>query len=123
MQIKLDTILLDHKGKPIPNTSGLAADALQAMFQGGEDPPPFTLGAALTLAVLESPDQANSSDTKVRRWRLGNKMLDATEVELSVEDVAFLKTLVDKTWPSPIMVGRIYDLLDPPAVDTPPEVA
>jgi hypothetical protein len=51
---------------------------------------------------------------KQKRWHLATRIWTAEEViELSVEEVALLKNLVDKAFPSPMVVGQAWDLLDP----------
>lgn len=117
MKIDLTVILKDHRGKDIPNANGLTKEEIEALVAAGEQPPAYTLGEALLVAAIETPDAGNDAPTKLKRWRLGQRLLDVDSVDLTAEDIAFCKTLVAKAWASPIMVGIISDLVDPPGKD------
>lgn len=122
MHLDLTTELFDHRKKPITNPSGLTRADIEALKAAGKEPPTYTLGEALLTAVIEVPDEGNDQETKLKRWRLGQKLLDATSIDLPAEDITFIKGLVNKAWTSPIMVGVVLDLIDPlpeAAVDKP----
>lgn len=102
MRINFDTVLRDLKGEPLretPNTD-------------------MTLAAACSSALLNPyPDEQNlDPKEKMRRYRMAVKIADGGECDLSVEEIADLKKLVGKAF-APLVVGRVYDILDPEPKD------
>jgi len=96
MKIKLATVMTDLFGKPIKN--------------GEVD---FLLSDVCMNALL-SPDDEKEADEKVKRYRLAVKCSNGADPDLSVEEVALLKKLIGRVYP-PLIVGKAYDLIDPPA--------
>lgn len=78
--------------------------------------PPMTLRDVCTMALLSTlrDDDKLNGPQKADLFALALRMVDATEVDLKVEDVALLKDRIGRGYP-PITVGRAYALLDPPA--------
>lgn len=50
---------------------------------------------------------------KLKRFKLMMKLDSGGEVELSVEEIMLIKTSVDKAYPSPLVVGQAWNMLDP----------
>lgn len=96
MKIDLSTTILDLDKKPIKD--------------GEKD---FTLATACCNALLTPEQGETSGEEKVKRFRLAEKVYDGGEQELSVDDVALLKKLIGKIYP-PLVVGRAFEILDPP---------
>lgn len=72
----------------------------------------MTLGSCLIAACLAGDQQDVGATEKYRRWKLAEKIQLCHPCEISIEDVAYLKTLVGKVF-SPLVMGQIWDILDP----------
>lgn len=79
----------------------------------------MTLSSVSCTALLATyPDEQNlEATTKVKRFRLAEKAINGGVQELAVEDVVELKKLIGKAY-SPLVVGRVYDIIDPPPPET-----
>jgi hypothetical protein len=62
--------------------------------------------------MSEGQGPAPAGDEKVRRYRLARKLFNASKVELTPEDVVLLKSLIGQIY-GPLVVGQVWDLLDP----------
>jgi len=78
---------------------------------------PLTLSKIATTALLTpfQDEQNVSGEEKVRRFLLATKVREATDVQLTTEEVALIKKLIAKAY-APLIVGRAYQLLDPASV-------
>lgn len=92
MKIKTKTILKDNQGKPLP-------DGDKDMLLGG------LLGFALSHVK-------NGND--MRSYQLAQKIVEAkTEVELSTEEVVFVKEVLQKCdFMTPIYTGQAMSILE-----------
>ncbi len=73
-----------------------------------------TLKLAIVNALL-APAQNEKGVDKVRTYELAKKVysVDGDElVELSAEDITLIKEKVGETFPSPLVVGQVFDLLE-----------
>jgi len=77
-----------------------------------------TLGGVACSALLASyaDEQGLPAEDKVRRFRLAETAAKGGEQEIKVEDVALIKQLIGKMF-APLIVGRAYDLIEPPAAE------
>ncbi len=104
MQINVSQALNGYDGKPLLRS------------ESGKDTP-ITLGWAC-CEVLVSPPQGNESQAgaeSVRRFRLATEIHESDVVDLSAEQVAELKALIEARYP-PAMVAAAWLALDPPPV-------
>lgn len=101
MKIDFTPTINDLKGKPIKE-----GDA--------EDSPVATLGSICITALMAQFEDERTlpAKEKVSRFKLAQKLVDAKELELKVEEVNLLKTLVGKAFGA-LIVGRAEELLDP----------
>lgn len=78
----------------------------------------ITLSIVVCNALLASyPDeQGLSGEEKVKRFRLAEIASKGNSNNLSVENIALIKRLVAKAF-GPLVVGRVYSILDPEAAD------
>lgn len=105
MKIDMSAVLTDLDGKPI-----FEADA-----QGQPTTKPLTLRIACRGALL-SPlrgDDALTGEQKANFFALA-LLVGQDAPELKIEQVATLKERIGKGY-SPLIVGRCYELLDPPS--------
>lgn len=102
MKIDFDALMKDFQNKVIS--------------EGGKN---TTLAAvACTALSAQFADEANlAADEKYRRYKLGCKLADGGAVDLSVDEIAMLKKLIGRAF-SPLIVGRSFDVLDPPSQET-----
>lgn len=98
MKLNFSTPILDLEGKPC---------------KVGEKE--TTLGTVVIEALMAVfPDEQNLlGETKLKRFRLAEVAIKGGEQDLSVDDVSMIKALVGKAY-GPLVVGRVYDMLDPP---------
>ena len=75
---------------------------------------PVTL-QSLVLGALNYPEKDISGEEKTNRYALALRIRDAAEVDLTVEEVAMIKRLVDLNYPHPQIAGQVWAMLDPPA--------
>lgn len=83
--------------------------------QEGPSAKDFTLAMAASTALLTPfPEEHNlSGDEKAKRFRLALRISDGGAHELTIEEVAQIKLLIAKSF-APLIVGRAYEILDPP---------
>jgi hypothetical protein len=81
----------------------------------GNPIPELTLGLMATNALMGNFDDERSlsGDDKVRRFKLAQRVHHASEVDLTVEDVALIKKLIAKAYAT-LPCARAWELLDPP---------
>lgn len=102
MKIDMSKVLVSFKGEPLV-----------------DGPEPILLRDILVNA-LNAPDNKTNPDgkEKQRRYHLAQKIWGALEpIDLSVDDLSLLKTLVANVYPSPMIVGQVLDILDPQLVN------
>lgn len=93
------------------NLIGFNGDTIK---QSEKDDSPVTLGSALSMACVNAnPQKHADGDAKLKIYRILQKVgsKDAEEVELAVEEIALLKTLVGDMY-GPVVVGSVYDMLE-----------
>lgn len=98
MQIKLDTVITDIKGKPLM-----------------EGPAPLTVRDVIVGGLLNAPDQRElTGEVKQKRFQLAVKIeaRSSDEIGLTVDQITLIKTAVASAF-STLVVGRIFALLDP----------
>lgn len=85
------------------------ADILESDDEGAL---PVTLRKVCTSALLTTGRQELTEKEKVNQFFLAQKVALTREVELTPEDVVLLKRSVGKLYP-PLVVGRVFEILDP----------
>lgn len=98
MKIDMNQTIPDLDGKPV---------------EGG-----ITLGA-VCAQLCWNPlrgDDAASRETKLQTANIALKIRGSDSVDLTAEEIALLKDRVDRAYPHPGLVMRIFALLDPPAL-------
>jgi hypothetical protein len=70
----------------------------------------LTLLSAAVVAMT-MPDQEAAGEEKQRRYELAQKLFSG-EVEMTIEEVALLKRLIAKAYPSPLVAGQAWHLLE-----------
>lgn len=76
---------------------------------------PLTASAAIihALMIVTDANQKDDADTKIRKYRLASKIQEqTTNCSLVAEDISFIKEQVAIIF-SPLVVGRIFELVDP----------
>lgn len=79
-----------------------------------DDDSPVTLGETLSMACVNAnPQKHADGDAKLKIYRVLQKIgpKDVEEVELEVEEVALLKSLVGDMY-GVAVVGAVYDVLE-----------
>jgi hypothetical protein len=94
---KLDAPITDLEDKPFP---------------GGETLRTVLLGACLNTLRA---DELMDAKQKVTLYLLSKKIAEKGDVELTSDDIVLLKDRVGKAY-NPLVVGRVYEVLDPAAL-------
>jgi hypothetical protein len=106
MQIDFSQALTNLDGTPLA----------QANLEGGQ-PIPITLRLTATEALCRPTDERGMTGAqKFERFSLALRINQGDPVELTPEEVATIKQRIGETMP-PIIVGRAYQLLDPPTTN------
>jgi len=138
MLIDVTAVLKDLKGNPLRSNEmepkrdadgekipRCGADGAQLMDDAGDpiwemEPAALTLRDVILtgLGYLDQPNQNRAPDPngkeKVRRYMLMQQVYQADgTVAIEAKDVDLIKNMIAKTFPSPLVVGQAFDLLDP----------
>lgn len=100
MKFDVSQSLIGYNGEPIKHSE--------------KDDSEVTLGSALSMACVNAnPQKHQDGPAKLKIYRILQKVgpKDATEVDLSAEDITLLKTLVGDMY-GPVVVGAVYDMLE-----------
>lgn len=102
MRIELDRVLTNFDGKPIME---------------GDQTVSLRIVLARAYAMTRKEDEALPVEEKVRRYSLAQNVMSAeSSVDLSVENLALAKAIINSLYPIHV-VGAAVTLLDPPASD------
>jgi hypothetical protein len=74
-----------------------------------------TLGA-LAMRALVAPEPGIAPEESLKRGQLALDVYRSAGAELTAEDIALIKRLINKVYPLPLVVVRTFPLLDPAAV-------
>jgi len=126
MQINFTALILDAKGKPIPEAGvsiedlirKLGADAsftlaeVRLKMMGGDADKNTTLATISETALLQTfpGDQEMPANKKVELYKLFNKLVDG-DYDWPVEDIATLKERINKGYGA-LAVGRAFDIIE-----------
>lgn len=76
-------------------------------------------GAVLILAeaivealTLPARDETIDPIKGFRNYELAKRIIDASELDLTIEEAASIKERVAKVWPAPMVFGPIWDALE-----------
>lgn len=109
MRIDFSTPLHHVNGTP------LAID----LHEDGTVRTPATLGNVATTAIMapkvvDGQPQPASGPEALRALSLSMRIYEATApLEITAEDVVYLKERIAEYWSLPIVVGRAWEMLDP----------
>lgn len=93
MKVKLNQPILNFEGEPIK--------------QGDKE---LTYGV-IFRNILGAPTKKDNGDNKLKKFDLGLKCVD-DEVDLNLDERKLLKDLADEAGVSPLLYGRICQLLE-----------
>jgi len=94
MKIKLNAVLKDIDGKTPLKIQNRAMSVKDVCIQ-----------AILTPGKDEKPER------KYKNYEIFRKLDEAEEVDLSVEDISYLKKKVGELFP-PLIMGQVWDILE-----------
>ncbi len=83
----------------------------------GDPPAPMTVRSAL-IQALTSTEESQTGQQRYNSFRLAQRTHENDNPHFKAEDVKFIKDAVGKVF-FPIVVGVVWDILDPP--DVPPQ--
>lgn len=89
-------------------------DGKPVLVKDGEESVPMKLSNVCVNALLTATegDKKQSGEDKFKNYHLAQKLHEKSEVELEAEEVAKLKERVSKVFPSPLVVGQAWDMLE-----------
>lgn len=85
-------------------------DELKFPAVNGNEAQPFTLRKACIEALMV-PREADTGEVKMRKWDIATRIANATECELTPEEVALIKAAIG-LWGGPLLVGQSWTLLN-----------
>lgn len=92
----------------------LAGKSIPSLSPDGERLDKATLGNFIILALLATQPQIFSSGTdKMKRFKLAEKCYEQDAFAFSSQEITMIKQLVAEVFPQPLIVGKIWQLLDP----------
>lgn len=80
---------------------------------------PWTLQTACveSLGAIYRDEQSVAAEEKFKRYMLAEKIINATKTtDFTIDEVSMLRTMVGKH-PSPIIVGRVWEILEKAAAN------
>jgi len=98
-----------------PMVTGKQICQMCGQVVGESEPMTVRLAATRSLTASFRDEQGLTGDEKWPRFHLALKITDENEPSLTVEDIALVKKLVGKMY-GPVVVGRVWAILDPPEV-------
>jgi hypothetical protein len=101
MKIKTDTPIKNLAGQVMKDNDG-QGNSMDASVR--------TVVVNALLAPLQQGKNEQGVD-KVKKYELAKKIFSDDEVELTVEEVALIKSRVGETFP-PLVVGQVYEMLE-----------
>jgi len=114
MKINVTQQIMELDGTPIV-TGGQACPTC-GQVMGKSEPMTVRLAATRALTAGYQDEQNLKGDQKVDRFHLALKITDEDKPDLTVEEIATIKKLIGKRY-LPVIVGRAWAILDPPAED------
>jgi len=98
MKINVDQVLKNLDGSNLKDSvNGEVVDAI--------------LQTALINAIL-APSKDDNGVTKIQKYELARKIYKGGEVELTSEEITVCKKAVEATYPSPLIVGQVVEMLE-----------
>lgn len=71
------------------------------------------LGSLIFNAIQQSKDNSDiSGEEKYGRFKLIEKIVKGGDIELTIEELATIKKCIGSGIYTPLVVGRVYDLLE-----------
>lgn len=95
--MNLNVVLKDEKGSNFPGDLTAREAIVRVLFQPVEG------------------DERADGNAKWKLFKLASLVDVDGEIELSTADIETLKARVGKAYPAPLMVGRLWEILDPNA--------
>ena len=113
MKIDVTQQIMELDGTPMVTGKQIC----QMCGQVVSKPEPMTIRLAATRSLTASfrDEQSLPGEQKIVRFRLALKMTDTDEPNLEAEEIVLVKKVVGKMY-GPVVVGRVYAILDPPEV-------
>lgn len=117
MKVKVNKIIQNIYGEPMKSTRkkpGAMVDEndIESVKKGRED---MTLREVIVTALVSPlPDEKLDISEQMKRYKLVTK-IQATkiEIELKSDEVVLIKDLISKTWPSPLISGQAFEMIEP----------
>lgn len=106
MRFDFSQFILNLDNQPIPNR--------RDPNNPRESAPPMSLSTVCVNALLGFDPQEDArleGTEKLRRFNLAQKLYNGGWVEVTAEEVALLKTLVNRMY-APLIVGRVWQVLE-----------
>jgi len=105
MKIDLSTKVSNLDGTPIPDADGKPT-TLRSIF--------------CNVLTTQQQGETISGVEKVKRYNLATRIYSSDEIDLGIDDIKLLRDLVADGY-VPLVVGQVWNILDPPPDETPEE--
>ena len=114
LKVDLNHVLLDLDGNPVPDITkkAIIVDNKQVL-------PDLTLRSLFCgVLVSQKPDDVISGEEKAKRYNMAITMYPKDIVELDLDEATLLRDLVAEGY-TPLVVGQVWNILDPPKDNLP----
>ena len=115
MRINVKQHILDYEGKPLmaKKTNSDGSPVLDENHRPIQEPE--TMRNYLVLALnnkARTETEPIGTEESARRYQLSTKLFAQNEVELTSKEIVLLQDRIDAIFDSPLIVGRIGDILE-----------
>ena len=88
-------------------------EGFEGPIQGEDNGVSMTLKSMVVKAsIIGNPNEVDG-EAKYKVYKVGQKFVEAEEeVELSAEEIVLIKKLIANVYPSPMVIGIAYDMLE-----------
>jgi len=111
MKINVTQQLAELDGTPM--VTGRQICQMCGQVVGESEPMTVRLAATRSLTASFRDEQSLPGDQKIVRFHLALKMTDTDEPNLEAEEIVLVKKVIGKMY-GPVIVGRVWAILDPP---------
>lgn len=110
MNVNLNTVIKDDKNKVIMEQPEVKDEDGNIVKEGKE----LTVRTLLVRSLLAFSEQEKvPAEKKYEKYKMAMRLQDAdSAINLKSEEISMLKITVGESFPNPLIVGRVWDILE-----------